>query len=243
MMKFKIEDKEYNIPQFISIESYSKIYKVKDLFSDDYFSAKLVNLVTGAPVEDLLESDYQELSYIAAYIMSLIPLETPKFVDRFELNGVKYGFFPNWRDLTYAEFVDIDTISTKKQDEVLEMMHILCAVMYRPIINERTEHDFDIEKYDVKTMVKRSELFKKELDCKYVLGAMFFFINFARKYSLFTQISLTPKLSMWTKLKLMWKMRNLIWKMIFKGRLVGSLSQTELLETILQSTTTSIKKI
>lgn len=243
MMKFKIEDKEYNIPQFISIENYSKIYKVKDLFSDDYFSAKLVNLVTGAPIEDLLESDYQELSYIAAYIMSLIPLDTPKFMDRFELNGVKYGFFPNWRDLTYAEFVDIDTISTKKQDEVLEMLHILCSVMYRPIINERSEHDFDIEKYDVKNMIARSELFKKELDCKYVLGAMFFFINFARKYSLFTQISLTPKLSIWTKIKLMWKMRRLIWKMIFKGRLVGSLSQTELLETILQSTTTSIKKI
>ena len=243
MMKFKIEDKEYNIPQFISIENYSKIYKVKDLFSDDYFSAKLVNLVTGAPVEDLLESDYQELSYIAAYIMSLIPLDTPKFVDRFELNGVKYGFFPNWRDLTYAEFVDIDTISTKKQEEVLDMLHILCSVMYRPIINERSEHDFDIEKYDVKKMVTRSELFKKELDCKYVLGAMFFFINFARKYSLFTQLSLTPKLSTWTKLKLMWKMRRLIWRMIFKGRLVGSLSQTELLETILQSTTTSIKKI
>ena len=242
-MKFKIEDKEYNIPQFISIENYSKIYKVKDLFSDDYFSAKLVNLVTGAPVEDLLESDYQELSYIAAYIMSMIPLETPKFVDRFELNGVNYGFFPKWQDLTYAEFVDMDTISTKKQDEVLDLLHILCAVMYRPIVAERSEHDFDIEKYDVKTMVKRAELFKKELDCKYILAAMFFFINYARKYSLYTQLSLTPKLSIWTKLKLMWKMRKLIWKMTFKSRLVGSLSQTELLEMILQSTTTSIKKI
>jgi hypothetical protein len=242
-MKFKIEDKEYNIPQLISIENYSKIYKVKDLFSDDYFSAKLVSLVTGASVEDLLESDYQELSYIAAYIMSLVPLETPKFVDRFELNGIKYGFFPNWRDLTYAEFVDMDTISTKKQDEVLDMLHILCAVMYRPIVNERSEHDFEIEKYDVKTLIPRSELFKKELDCKYILGAMFFFINFARKYFLFTQLSLTQKLSTWTKIKLMWKMRRLIWRMIFKSRLVGSLSQTELLETILQSTTTSIKKI
>lgn len=243
MMKFKIEDKEYNIPQFISIENYSKIYKVKDLFSDDYFSAKLVSLVTEAPVEDLLESDYQELSYIGAYIMSMIPLDTPKFVDRFELNGVKYGFFPKWQDLTYAEFVDMDTISTKKQDEVLDMLHILCAVMYRPIVKERSEHDFEIEKYDVKNMIQRAELFKKELDCKYILGAMFFFINFARKYSLYTQLSLTPKLSTWTKLKLMWKMRKLIWKMIFKSRLVGSLSQTELLEMILQSTTTSIKKI
>ena len=242
MIKFKIEDKEYNVPDFISIDNYSKIYKVKDLFSDDYFSAKLVSLVTGAPVEDLLESDYQELSYIAAYIMSLIPLETPKFVDRFELNGIKYGFFPKWQDLSYAEFVDMDTISTKKQDEVLNMLHILCAVMYRPIVSEKSEHEFEIEKYDVKTMIQRSELFKKELDCKYILGSMFFFTNYARKYSSYTQLSLIPSISIWMKIKLVWKMRKMIWKLIFKSHSVGSLSQTELLEMILQNTTTSIKK-
>lgn len=242
MLKFKIEEKEYQVPDFISVENYSKIYKIKDLFSDDYFAAKLVNLITDCPLEDLLQSDYQELSYLSAYIMSLIPIEKPTFVDRFELDGVKYGFFPNWRDLTYAEFVDMDTISTKKPDELLSMLHILAAVMYRPITSERSEHDFDIEKYDVKTMIPRSELFKKKLDCKYILGAQFFFINFARKYSAFTQLSLIPKISTWTKVKLVWKMRRLIWGMIFNRRSVGSLSQTELLEMILQSTTTSIKK-
>jgi hypothetical protein len=242
MIKFKIEDKEYNVPSIISIENYSKIYKIKDLFSDDYFAAKLVSLVTGAPIEDLLESDYQELSYIAAYIMSMIPTETPKFVDRFELNGIKYGFFPKWNDLTYAEFVDMDTISTKKPEELLELLHVLCAVMYRPITNQRGEHDFDIEKYDIQSMVKRSELFKKELDCKYILGAQFFFINYARRYSSYTQLSLIPTISIWTKIKLVWNLRKMIWKMIFNARSVGSLSQTELLQMILQSTTTSIKK-
>ena len=242
MIKFKIEEKEYNVPNFISIESYSKIYKVKDLFSDTYFSAKLINLITGAPVEDLLESDYQELNYISSYILSLIPLQTPQFIDRFELNGVKYGFFPKWQDLSYAEFVDMDTISTKKQDELLNMLHILCAIMYRPIINERSKHDFDIEKYDVKTMIERSELFKKELDCKYILGSMFFFTNYAKRYSLFTQTSSIQKLSIWMKIKIIWKMRRLIWKVIFKSHSVGSLSQTELLEMILRNTTISIKK-
>jgi len=242
MMKFKIEDKEYIIPDFISIENYSKIFKIKDIFSEDYFAAKLVNLITDCPIEDLLQSDYQELNYIATYIMTLIPMEKPEFKDRFELDGVQYGFFPNWRDLTYAEFVDMDTISTKKPEELWNMLHILCAVMYRPIISERSEHDFDIEKYDLKTMIKRSELFKKKLDCKYILGAQFFFINYAKRYSLFTQTSLIQKLSIWTKIKIVWKMRRLIWSLIFKGRSVGSLSQTELLEMILQNTTTSIKK-
>lgn len=242
MLKFKVEEKEYEIPEFISIEHYSKIYKIKDIFSEDYFAAKLVNLITDCPIEDLLQSDYQELNYIATYIMSLIPLDKPEFKDRFEIDGVKYGFFPNWKDLTYAEFVDMDTISTKKYDELLGMLHILAAVMYRPITNERSEHDFDIEKYDIKTMIPRSELFKKKLDCKYILGAQFFFINYAKKYSLYTQTSLIQKLSTMTKIKILWKMRRLIWSLIFKGRSVGSLSQTELLEMILRNTTTSIKK-
>ena len=166
MVSFKIDDQEYKLPKFISIGDYVKLFKVKDLFSDEYFAAKMVSLVSGCPVEDLLEADYEQVNYLASYLLTLIPQEQPKFVDRFELNGVNYGFFPNWRELTYAEFVDMDTISTKKPEEVYDLLHILCAIMYRPITNERSEHDFDIEKYNVKKMTTRAELFKKELDVK-----------------------------------------------------------------------------
>jgi hypothetical protein len=174
--------------------------------------------------------------------MSLIPQETPKFIDRFELDGIHYGFFPKWRDLTYAEFVDMDTISTKKPDELLSLLHILASIMYRPIIKERTPHDFDIEKYNIELMKERSELFKKKLDIKYILGAQFFFINYAKIFSSYTQMSLMKKIPMWTRIKLIWKMRKMIWTIVFKRRSVGLLSQTELLEMILENTTISTKK-
>jgi hypothetical protein len=178
---------------------------------------------------------------LATYILSLIPKDKPVFIDRFEIDGVHYGFFPNWKELTYAEFVDMDTISTKPEDELLDMLHILAAVMYRPITNQRSEHDFDIEKYDVKSMTIRAELFKNKLDVKYILGAQFFFINFARKYSSYFQASLIPKLSIWEKIKILWVLRKLIWSLIFKKSSDGLLSQTELLETILRSMNRSIK--
>ena len=242
MLKFKLDEKEYEIPEIMTIENYSKIFKIKDLFSDDYFAAKLVSIVTGAPVEDLLDGDYEEVSYIAAYIMELLPKIKPEFKDRFELDGISYGFIPKWQDMTYAEFVDMDTIATRKQDEMLNMLHILLAVMYRPITNERTEHDFDIEKYDVKKMIKRAELFKSNLDVRYVLGAQTFFTNFGRRYSVYSQASLIPKLSIWQKMKLTWTMRKIIWAALFKKPLDGMSSQTELLEMILRSTNTSTKK-
>lgn len=243
MISFKIEEKEYNIPDFISIENYVKLFKLKDMFSDDYYAAKLINIFTDAPVEDLLECDYNQINYLASYIMSLFPSNNKQpLVERFELDGVHYGFFPNWRDLSFAEFVDMDTISTKKEKELLDMLHILMAVMYRPIVYEKSEHDFKIEKYDVKTITQRADLFKKKLNIEIVLGAQFFFINYAKKYLAFSQLSLIPKIPLKVKIKLIWKMRKLIWTIVFKKSTVGSLSPTDLLEMILQSTNQSIKK-
>ena len=242
MLTFKIDEKEYEIQDIMTIDNYSKIFKIKDLLSDEYFAAKLVSIVSGAPVEGLMEADYEQINYLAAYILGLVPKTTPQFKDRFKIDGVDYGFFPNWRDLTYAEFVDMDTIATRPQNEMLNMLHILAAVMYRPIINQVSEHDFQIEKYDVQKMIKRSELFKKKLEVGYVLGAQDFFIKFGRRYSVYSHLSSIPKLTIWMKIKLVWKWRKIILTMLFKKRSVGLSSQTEFLEMILQSTITSIQR-
>jgi hypothetical protein len=242
MITFKIDGKEYSLPEVINIDHYTKIFKIKDLLSDDYFAAKLVSIVSGAPIEGIMEGEYEQINYMASYILELLPKDTPQFKDRFIIDGVKYGFFPNWKDMTYAEFVDMDTISTRPPDEMLNMLHILAAVMYRPIINERSEHDFDIEKYDVKTMVKRAELFKNKLDVRYVLGAQTFFTQLEKRFLAYTRLSSIPKLSIWMKIKLVWKWRKVMLKVIFKKRLGGISSRTELLETILQSMITSTIK-
>ena len=242
MITFKVEGIEYELPEVMNIENYCKVFKIKDLLSDDYFAAKLISIITGAPVEKLMEGDYDQLNYLAAHILSLFPKETPKFVDRFEIDGVKYGFFPNWREMTYAEFVDMDTISNRPIDEMLNMLHVLAAVMYRPIISEEGEHDFQIEKYDVKTMTKRAELFKKKLNVRYVLGAQSFFTLLEKRFSVYSQLSLIPKMSIWMKIKIVWKWRKIILKAAFKRPSDGMSSQTELLTTILASTITSTKK-
>lgn len=242
MIKFKLEDVQYEIPEVMAIGHYVKIYKIKDLFSDDYYAAKLVSIFTGAKLEDLLETEFEKVNYLASEILTLIPKERPKFKDRFELDGVQYGFFPNWQDLSFAEYMDMDTISTKKEDELLDFLHILAAIMYRPITNERSEHDFDIEKYDVKTMKIRAELFKNKLDVGVILAAQFFFINFANRYSNYFQLSSIPKMTIWMRLKMIWILRKIIIKTLFNRSTVGLLSSTNLVETILRSTSTSTKK-
>jgi hypothetical protein len=242
-MKFKIEGVPYEVPNTITIEQYSKIYKIKDLFTDEYFAAKLIATTTGAPLQDLLEGGYEEISYIANSIMNRLPTQDDIiFKDRFELDGVHYGFFPNWRELTFAEFIDMDTISTKGPEEILDLLHILAAIMYRPITTERSQHDFDIEKYDLSTLNPRAELFKKKLDVGVILGAQFFFIKFAEKCLSFTPLFLTQKVSVWTQIRMIWMFWRMIYKTPLKSRSGGFWSSTKLLTTILQNTNTSTTK-
>jgi hypothetical protein len=244
MLKFKIDGKPYEVPSYIPIGTYSKIYKIKGLFDQDYFDAKLISIVSDVPLEDLLDCPYDDIQYISTYILTTFP--TPddiEFVDRFELNGIEYGFFNNWRDITFAEYIDMDTISTKKPEELLNMLHILASIMYRPIVKETSKHNFEIEKYDVNTIPIRSELFKKELDIKYILGAQFFFIKFAKKFSNYTlPYSATKKIGMWTQIKLIWIMWRMIFQITSKKRSGGFLSSTKLLTTILLNMTTSTTK-
>ena len=242
MIKFKIEEKEFTIPDYMSIGDYVKIYKVKDLFTEEYFAAKLLNIVSNAPLDLLLESEYNEIEFLAYTILSKMSHPDETFYDRFELDGVHYGFFPNWRDLTFAEFVDMDTISSKKPDELLDMLHILAAVMYRPIIEETSEHDFKIEEYDMISLKKRAELFKKKLDIKYIIGAQFFFIKFAKKYLSYSQQYSMPTLSIWKQMKWIWHMWRMIYKIRSKRSLGGSSWSTELQKMILLSTSTSTRK-
>jgi hypothetical protein len=235
---FEIEGIEYEIPQKITIEKYVKTYKIKDIFSDDYLAAKLLNILTGAPVEKLLDANFQIVQQLSSYAMLLFPQGEPFFEDKFELNGVWYGFIPSWKELSFAEWVDLDTLMSKKPEEILDYIHILTSIMYRPIEGDHTTNKFKIEKYDVEKMKVRSELFQKELDIKYFIGAQFFFIKFAKKYLETTPQSLTTI----QKMKFIWKYRKLIKTQLLKNDSDGMLSSTDLLTMTLQNTKKSLKR-
>lgn len=234
---FELQGKEYKIPQYITIGDYVKIFKVKGLFDDEYFSAKLISIVTGADLNVLLESTREEVQFISNEILKVLPFEKPGFVDRFELDGVHYGFIPSWKKMSFGEFADLDTLMTKKPEEILEYFHIITAILYRPITKEKSLHNFEIEKYNSDTLDDRAELFKNKLDVEYSLGAQFFFIQFARNYLSYTPISLKLWMRMsWEQIKFVWKYRKMIWKSLSKKDSDGISFLTELVTMTLQDT-------
>lgn len=238
---FEIEDKEYELPDYISIENYVKVFKIKDIFVDEYFAVKLLNIMSGAPVEKLLEVNYVVIEKLANYVMNLFPKDNNQFIQKFEFEGVKYGFLPNWKEMSFGEFVDLDTLMSTKGDELLDNMHIITAIFYRPIIEENKKGAYKIEKYDPEKMIERAELFKN-LDSKYFISSQFFFHKFVKKYLTHTQLSLMPKMSVWMQIKILWKMRKLIYRIILKKDLDGTQSLSEFQTLILQNMMKSLKK-
>jgi hypothetical protein len=240
-VKFEIEDKEYTLPDYVTIGKYVEIFKVKDLFEDKYLSAKIVSKLSDCPIDELLNVNYQQVEYLGNYAMRLFPTGKPVFEDRFQLNGVWYGFIPEWKKISFAEFVDLDTLFGKKRNEILDYLHILTAIMYRPIINDPSLPKYEIEKYDVDSMEDRAYLFKNELNIRYFLGGQFFFINFARNYSNHIQQYLKGNTTLMQKIKFLWRWRKMIWTVLFKKDSDGSRLSTELLTMTLQSTKQSLK--
>ncbi len=243
-LTFELEGKEYKIPSFISIGDYVKIYKVKGLFDDDYFATKLINILTGAPQDKLLDASREKVDFIFQQVYSILPQGTPAFLNKFKLDGVEYGFIPSWKKMSFGEFADLDTLMTKKPDEMLDYLHIITAILYRPIIKSKSEHNFEIEKYNQHTLEERAELFKNKLDVEVSLGAQFFFTQFAKNVSNYTPMSLKMWMKIsWQQLRLVWMMRRWIWrKIVLRKDLDGTSFSTEFHKMILPNIKKLLKK-
>jgi len=232
-LTFEIEGKEYTLPEFLNVENYVKIYKLKELLDEEYGNARVIHEVTGCPIKSLLEANYQKINFISSYLLTLVPKDNEQFIDRFELDGVEYGFLPSWKRMVYGEFADLETLSSKKPSEMVDYLHILSAIYYRPIIKERSHHDFDIEKYEQDSMYERSEIFKKKLDSRITMGAQFFFTRFAKKLQDPTRIFST--MSWWTMTKMVWTNRRILPLLLSSNSLDGSQSLIESQTTILRN--------
>lgn len=240
---FELAGKEYELPQFLTLGDYVKIFKIKDLFQDDYFSVKLINILTNAPMELLVKANRQVINNLSNELLSIIPTSEPGFVERFVIDDIEYGFIPSWKNMSFGEFADLDTLMTRKPDELLNYLHIITAILYRPITKNKSRNRYEIEEYNVPLMEERAELFKRKLNVEYALGAQFFFIHFAKNYSRSTQISLKTWMSIsWNQIKFAWRWRKQIWKSLWRKNSDGSLFLTELQMMTLQDMIASLRK-
>ena len=145
--------------------------------------------------------------------------------------------------MSFGEYADLDTLLTKKDSEILDYLHVITAILYRPITKDNGKHKFEIEKYNQESLEGRAELFKTKLDCEIALGGQFFFTLFAKNLLNFTPTSLKNWMKIsWTQIKFAWKWRTILWKVIFRKDLDGTWFSTELLKTTLHDIKKSLPK-
>ena len=100
--------------------------------------------------------------------IDMILEEQSQLVQKFELNGIKFGWVPELDKLSYGEFLDLNSNISD-----WATMQIAMGVLYRPIKNELSNGLYNIEKY--KGDKYHKELLNMPMDA--VIGSMVFFWN------------------------------------------------------------------
>ena len=92
--------------------------------------------------------------------------DKPKLVHTFKMKGTQYGFIPKLDDMSFGEYIDLDTFIGD-----WENMHRAMNVLYRPVVNQYGDK-YNIQDYDVDIAERL-----KDMPMSAVLGSIVFFYN------------------------------------------------------------------
>lgn len=116
----------------ITVAEYQKFAAINNEDSDrEFLTLKTLEIFLGVDMKTASAFPAGVAEDLANEIAGVLNQERP-FVDRFELDGVKYGFIPNLEEMTLGEFIDLDESLKNVKD-----LHKAAAVLYRPIDRER----------------------------------------------------------------------------------------------------------
>lgn len=160
---------EYRVDE-PTIELWSRLNTLKDLYDDNDFSLIIISLATGLSTDQLRQADWEGVYKTASYLSSYLLKDGDKFYNEFEFRGKKYRFI-DLENLTFGEFIDIDEFLSRDPAKKASELNLLMALLYREV-----DENGKLTPYDASLIKERAELFKR-LPVKYLNGAMVFFYN------------------------------------------------------------------
>jgi hypothetical protein len=154
----------------VKLSQYQKFLKVaKDNEEAEFINQKMVQIFCNIDLKAVAEIRYKEVIEITNSLGKMFDVNTHKFVQRFKMGGIEFGFIPSLEDISFGEYTDLDTYISDWDN-----MHKAMAVLYRPIKKEGLNGSYEIEKYN--GSVTYSEVMK-HAPLNVVLGANVFFYN------------------------------------------------------------------
>ena len=148
----------------LTVGEYMQLQLIIDTFKDDEnkMNGELIKKIHGT-----LNVEKRVADESLFYLLEIITEESD-FIQRFEYNGVEYGFEPNLDNIKVGPFLDLDNLMKDGKQ-----LHKICAILYRPI-TKKIGKLYQIEEYEGTS--KYSDIMEK-VNYKVAKGAMFFFIN------------------------------------------------------------------
>ena len=150
----------------ITLGQYQKYLKIQSENEDENFLAiKMIEIFCGLRGDTIMAMKAKSIRDITAILTNMFN-EKPQLVREFKIGKVNYGFIPKLEDMSFGEYIDLDTYIGD-----MENIHRAMNVLYRPI-KQKYKDRYLIEDYtgeDPEVM--------KSMPMDAVLSSIIFFYN------------------------------------------------------------------
>ena len=154
----------------ITLGQYQEFAKL-DITKELEVQSKMIEIFCKVPVEVVRSMKAKDITDICTIINNMFDVEH-QMLNRFDLNGVKYGFIPDLENMSFGEYVDLDTFMGDNDN-----LHRAMNVLYRPIDLLQGQR-YTLKEYDPDT---NEDAKNYPLDACF--GAMVFFYDLGKDLS------------------------------------------------------------
>ena len=162
---------EITIPSKLSdltLEQYQLFMRLVDKEdSEEFINQKMISIFCKIKLSQVVYFIARSINETVEHLNGMFN-EDKKFIHRFEIGGKEFGFIPCLEDMSFGEYIDLETNIAE-----WDTMHKAMAVMFRPIVKTKGDK-YEIEPYEG-TATYSEVMQYAPLDV--VMGAMVFFYN------------------------------------------------------------------
>ena len=156
----------------ITLEQYQKFALINTEEQDkEFFMFKTIEIFCGVDIALVSKMRLSDAESISNEVLEVLQQNVP-FTNKFELDGVKYGFIPDLQAISLGEFIDLEEGLSKDKD-----FHKAASVMFRPIVKEFGEL-YTIDGYEASTEMHH---IMKQAPVGVISAAIVFFYNIANE--------------------------------------------------------------
>jgi len=154
----------------ITLGQYQEFSKL-DITKESEVQSKMIEIFCKVPTNVVRSMKAKDITDICTIINNMFDVEH-QMLNRFDLNGVKYGFIPDLENMSFGEYVDLDTYIGDNDN-----LHRAINVLYRPIDLLQGQR-YTLKEYDPDT---NEDAKNYPLDACF--GAMVFFYDLGKDLS------------------------------------------------------------